>query len=98
MRRLNLRNGSTVFDGDEHDVLLGRYPIVRPLTLVLDLGIEGESGAASRELARYALTQAGQMQAILAGFFPFDPPTLRGELEKLDADATYRMADKKSGN
>jgi hypothetical protein len=52
--------------------------------VVLDVGQEGEATVANREFVRFALSQAGQMQAILAGFFPFDPPTLRGQLSKVD--------------
>lgn len=60
------------------------YPLIRPLTLVLDVAQDDEKGMAAREFVEYALHQAGQGQAILAGFFPFDPPTLRGEMAKLE--------------
>lgn len=83
VKRLHLRDQSTVIEDTEHEVLLGRYPIMRPMTLVLDAAQTGERGAANREFVRYALTQAGQTQAILSGFYPFDPPTLRAELAKL---------------
>ncbi len=84
VRRLKLRDRSTVLEGDEHEILLGHYPITRPLTLVFDLEAQGPQASANREFVRYALTQSGQVNTILAGFFPYDPPTLRGELSKLE--------------
>lgn len=83
VKRLKLRDQGVVFAGNEREILLGHYPITRPLTLVFDLEADGPTAAANREFARYALGQAGQANAILAGFFPFDPPTLRSQLEKL---------------
>ncbi len=73
-----------MIDANEHDVLVGRYPITRPLTLVFDLEGENVKAAANRELIKFALAQTGQSNTILAGFFPFDPPTLRAERSKLN--------------
>ncbi len=84
VRRLKLRNNGTVIEGDEHEILLGHYPITRPLTLIFDLDAQSKNSAANREFVKYALSQSGQVNAILAGFYPFDPPTLRGEMSKLD--------------
>ncbi len=82
-KALHLREGSAVFPDDDHAVLVGRYPLTRPLTLVIDLGQSTEQAKANVEFVRYSLAQAGQMQAILSGFFPFDPPTLRAQELKL---------------
>ena len=82
-RPLKLRDGTTVIENTDHDVLVGRYPLTRPLTLVLDMGQQNPEAMASQEFARYALSQAGQIEAILVGFFPFDPPRLRAENFKL---------------
>jgi phosphate transport system substrate-binding protein len=86
-RALSLRQNNAMIPSTDHAILLGNYPLTRPMTLILDVGQRGEQAVASREFARYALSQAGQVQAILAGFFPFDPPTLRAELVKLDDEA-----------
>lgn len=80
VRRLKLKDKSKVIGGDEHEILLGHYPITRPLALVFDLGAEGAQAAANREFVTYALTRSGQTATILAGFYPYDPPTLRAEL------------------
>ena len=90
VRRLKLRDNSGVIEGDEHEILLGHYPITRPLTLVFDLEAHGKQAAANREFVKYALSQSGQVNTILAGFYPFDPPTLRGELSKLEAQHENR--------
>lgn len=81
---LHLRDDKTLLPNTDHAILVGQYPLTRPLTLVIDLGQDSEQAIASREFVRYALSQAGQMQAILSGFFPFDPPTLRAEEDKLN--------------
>ncbi len=85
-RLLQLRADKVMIPSDDHSILVGKYPLTRPLTLVLDVGQKGEKAEASREFVRYALSHAGQMQAILSGFYPFDPPTLRAELLKVDSE------------
>ena len=91
VRRLKLRNNGTVIEGDEHEILLGHYPITRPLTLIFDLDAQSKRSAANREFAKYALSQSGQVNAILAGFYPFDPPTLRGEMSKLKVEKASKQ-------
>lgn len=80
---LKLKANGTVIPNDERSMLLGRYPLMRPFCLVIDMGQQGDIAAANREFVRYAITQAGQTEAMLAGLFPFDPPTLRAQEEKL---------------
>lgn len=87
-RALHLREHDKELPDDDHAILIGDYPLTRPLTLVIDLGANDEKARASREFVRYALSQAGQMQTILAGFFPLDPATLRSELLKLNEPLT----------
>ncbi len=88
VRRLKLKDKTSVIEGDEHEILLGRYPITRPLTLVFDLEGQGEQATANREFVKHALAKSGQSSTILAGFFPYDPATLRGELSKLELGET----------
>ncbi|WDI43822.1 substrate-binding domain-containing protein [Bremerella sp. P1] len=93
VKRLGLEDKHVIHDGDEHEVLLGQYPMIRPLTLVMDLGQNKDKVAANKEFIRYALAQTGQTQDILAGFFPFDPPTLRNELSKLIEEDSPPVTD-----
>jgi phosphate transport system substrate-binding protein len=82
-KALHLKGTAAIFPDDDHAILVGGYPLIRPLTLVVDLGQTSDQGKASQEFVRFALSQAGQMQTILCGFFPFDPPRLRSEGLKL---------------
>lgn len=87
VKQLQLALGESVIACDDLSVLSGRYPLVRPLTLVVDLGQTDKRAQASQEFVRYALCQAGQTQAILVGFFPVDLPLLRAGLEHLSPQA-----------
>ena len=81
---LHLKSNGVVIPSDEHSILVGNYPLIQPLCLIFDMGQRGEAAIAAREFALYALSQAGQTDAILAGYFPFDPPSLRGQVERID--------------
>lgn len=83
VKPLPLALGGSIIACDDLSVLSGRYPLMRPLTLVLDLGQTDGKAKASQEFVRYALSQSGQSQAILVGFFPVDLPLLRAGLEHL---------------
>ncbi len=85
VKALPLALGGSIIECDDLSVLSGRYPLMRPLTLVVDLGQTGAKAKASQEFVRYALCQAGQTQAILVGFFPVDLPLLRAGLEHLSS-------------
>lgn len=85
VKALQLTNGASVIPCDDHAVLSGQYPLTRPLSLIVDLGRTDSQAQASQELVRYALCQAGQMQAILVGFFPVELPLLRAGIEALNA-------------
>lgn len=83
IKPLPLALGESIIACDDLTVLSGRYPLMRPLTLVVDLGQTDAKAKASQEFVRYALSQSGQSQAILVGFFPVDLPLLRAGLEHL---------------
>lgn len=83
VKPLPLALGGSIIACDDLSVLSGRYPLMRPLTLVVDLGQTDDKAKAGQEFVRYALSQSGQSQAILVGFFPVDLPLLRAGLEHL---------------
>jgi phosphate transport system substrate-binding protein len=85
---LHLKSNGVVIPSDDHSILVGNYPLIQPLCLIFDMGREDEAAIATREFVLYALSQAGQTDAILAGYFPFDPPTLRGQVEKIGFEKT----------
>lgn len=95
---LNLKSNGEVIPTDDRSLLLGKYPLMRPLCLVLDMGATSEAVRGNREFVLYALSQAGQTQAILAGFFPFDPPTLLGQVEKVNFDRNEASAPVESSD
>lgn len=82
-KALQLVAGGQYVPSDDHAVITGRYPLTRPLTIVLDRGQTGAESLANREFLKYILAQAGQTQAILSGFFPLDGPLLQAGLEKV---------------
>lgn len=85
VKSLQLTAGATVISSDDHAVLTGQYPLTRPMSVVLDLGQTSQNAKASQELVHYALCQAGQSQAIVAGLYPVDLPLLRAGLQRLGA-------------
>ena len=82
-RRLKLRTETGLVSGNDHEVLLGHYPMTRPMCLVLDAGDESKQGKANIEFVRFVLAREGQTGSILVGLYPYDPPTLRAQLAKL---------------
>lgn len=85
VKPLQLMAGASVVPSDDHAILIGQYPLTRPLTMVLDIARTDANAIAAQEFVRYALCQAGQSQAILVGFFPVDLPLLRAGMQRLDA-------------
>lgn len=85
VKPLQLVAGASVIPSDDHAILIGQYPLTRPLSLILDVGSSDANAKASQEFVHYALCKAGQTKAITVGFFPVDLPLLRAGLQKLGA-------------
>jgi phosphate transport system substrate-binding protein len=81
-RPLNLKAGENIVPSDDMAVLSGRYPLVRPLSIVIDLGSANKN---TLEFVHYMLSQSGQTETVLAGLFPIDLPLMRAELQTIDA-------------
>ena len=73
-------NGSAV-EATEANFLAGRYPFVRPLTLIIDKEATKTDGGLREGILRYVLSRDGQLEAIRAGFFPLDPAFIRKQLD-----------------
>jgi phosphate transport system substrate-binding protein len=86
VRSLPLVRGGVPIPSSDADVLNGRYPLTRSLTLVVDLGQEGPEAQAAREMVHFALCRAGQLSTIRAGFFPAELPMLKAGLNLLQRD------------
>lgn len=88
VKALQLLAGETVVPSTDHAVLMGQYPLTRPLSVVIDAGQQSLEATRSQELVRFALGRTGQTETIMVGFFPVDSPLLRAGLHQLDAAAT----------
>jgi phosphate transport system substrate-binding protein len=81
-RPLSLKAGENIVPSDDMAVLSGRYPLVRPMSIVIDLGSANKN---TLEFVHYMLSQSGQTETVLAGLFPIDLPLMRAELQTIDA-------------
>lgn len=86
VRSLPLLSRGVPIPSTDADVLNGRYPLTRNLTLVVDLGQHDPEAKAAQELVRFALCRSGQLSAIRAGFFPAELSMLRAGLSLLQRD------------
>lgn len=88
-RPLNLEVGGSVIPSDDLAILSGQYPLIRPLSIVIDLA--NPDIKRSLEFVRYVLSQSGQAENVLAGYYPIDLPLIRAAMAKLqDAQSSLR--------
>lgn len=86
VRSLPLVSRGVPIPSTDADVLKGRYPLTRNLTVVVDMGQKGAEATAAQQLVRFALCRSGQVSAIRAGFFPAELSTLKAGLSLLQRD------------
>jgi phosphate transport system substrate-binding protein len=85
VKSLKLLQGTEEISCSDSAILDGAYPLVRRISLVVDA--KSEKGLAlATEFVKFSVCQDGQREAILAGFFPLDPPLLRGEKAQLESE------------
>jgi phosphate transport system substrate-binding protein len=80
-RALNLESQGSIIPSDDLAILSGQYPLVRPLSVVVNL--EQSPTKRNIEFAKYILSQSGQAENLLAGYFPVDVPLIRAKLSML---------------
>jgi phosphate transport system substrate-binding protein len=73
-------NGAAI-EATEANFLAGRYPLVRPLILIIDKETAKSDQGLREGILRYVLSRDGQLEAIRAGFFPVDPAFIRKQLD-----------------
>jgi phosphate transport system substrate-binding protein len=83
VRRVPLLVQGQVVQANEFNVLTGKYPIVRPLVLVLDKAQLPKDGKIRESILRYVLSRDGQAIVMKAGFFPLDPAFIHQQLTEL---------------
>lgn len=86
VRALSLKTGNQAIPSDEHAVLAGQYPLMRALTIVVDMGQTDANAKAAQEYVHFALCQSGQASAIGASYFPVELRSLRASLHKLQGE------------
>lgn len=80
-RALHLEAGGNVIPSDDLAILSGQYPLIRPLFIVMDMS--NPDGKRCLEFIRYILSQSGQAENVLAGYYPVDLPLIRAGTAKL---------------
>jgi len=83
-RALQLFDGDQVIPCHDYSILVGQYPLVRKVTLVIDDDPENSQTLPAREFVKFALSQQGQRETILAGFFPVEPEITKAQLHRLE--------------
>jgi phosphate transport system substrate-binding protein len=83
VRRVPLAVGRDIVAATEANVLMGKYPIVRPLMLVLDKDQLSRDGKVRESVLRYVLSRDGQLVMMQSGFYPLDPGFVQHQLTEL---------------
>jgi len=83
VRRVPLMVQGELVQANEINVLAGKYPIVRPLMLVLDKDQLTKDGKLRESILRYVLSRDGQNVVMKSGFFPLDPGFVHHQLTEL---------------
>jgi phosphate transport system substrate-binding protein len=83
VRAVPLMLNNQKVDASETSFLAGRYPLVRPLSLVLDKSLVAKDSGLREAILRFILSRDGQTEAIRAGFYPLDPNFIRQEVAQL---------------
>jgi len=83
VRRVPVLVQGNVVQADELNVMAGKYPIVRPLILVLDKSQLASDGKLRESMLRYVLSRDGQTLVMKSGFFPLDPGFIHQALSEL---------------
>jgi phosphate transport system substrate-binding protein len=83
IRRVPIMVQGELIQANEMNVLAGKYPIVRPLMLVLDKEQLTKDGKLRESILRYVLSRDGQAVVMKSGFFPLDPGFINHQLTEL---------------
>ena len=89
IRTVALELRGQVVEATDANFLAGQYPMVRPLSLVLDRAQLSQDGGLRGSILKYILSRDGQREAILNGFFPLNPDFIRQELVQLTGTQSH---------
>lgn len=80
---LAVRSGQPFVDVNSTDAALGRYPLMRPLQLVVNQAPGQELPAVQQEFLRYVFSSLGQEDVVKGGFQPVPGPNARIALDQI---------------
>jgi phosphate transport system substrate-binding protein len=83
---LPLAMDERLVSADEASILLGQYPLLRPICLVFDRGGKPENVANIKTMLHYVLSREGQLDAVKAGFFPLNIDQIRQQQDVLGVE------------
>lgn len=86
VKTLPLALGEQMIAANESTILLGQYPLLRPICLVFDRGGKPENVAHITNLLNYALSREGQLDVVKAGYFPLNIDQIRQQQDVLGVE------------
>jgi len=82
IRRLPVLVNGLVVEATEENILLGRYPLLRPLLLVFDKNAIKDDNKLRESMIRFVLSREGQIAVMGAGFIPLDSGFINHQLNE----------------
>lgn len=83
IRRVPLLLQGQSVPAEETSVLAGKYPLMRPLILIVDQSQLATDGGIRESIMRYVLSKDGQTEVLKAGYYPLDPSFIRQQLDAI---------------
>lgn len=83
---LPIAMGEQIIEANESAILLGQYPLLRPICLVFDRGGKPENVANIKAMLNYVLSREGQLDAVKAGYFPLNIDQIRQQQDVLGVE------------
>ncbi len=80
IKKVPLKVQGQLISPDEASVLAGRYPLMRPLMLVVDKQQLKSDGGLREAILQYVLSKDGQTEVMKAGFYPLNPSFIRQQI------------------
>ncbi len=84
VRFLPINIQGEMIDASDHGVLSGKYPLMRPLVLVIDKNQLNSDGGLREAILEYVLSRDGQLEVMKAGFYPLNPNYIRQQLASIN--------------
>lgn len=83
LHRVSLVIDGKTIEANESSVLQGKYPLMRPLLLVVEKDQLASDGGIREAILRYVLSKDGQTEAMKSGYYPLNPSFIRQQLDAI---------------